>query len=451
MPVLKHEVYHDKSCPLAREKLLASQQTDQAKNSFPEIPEAVKNSLRNPLNKSESVCSCGHLDSSVFDDVDGEGMDVNDKQSDDNSATGTDKTKDAFDNLDDSDQKTGILIDFSESRNDEGLDVSGSEGSEVKPGDDSMGGSSGVRESNRGEASFDDSGAVKDKPKIGKAHKRLSVSFSIPESDTVVSKQSMTKKDVDSGIQELGSEIAEEPRDKMKDFDDAQVGSSSTEDSADVTEASGKTRIGNIVYLAVDSDSNGNVSVQEAELKQNTLSQLSANEFNSISKSDSDLAEASGGSRLAENMDLEKTRSSSTSSLGPFSPTPHLSAFVNYASGFFQRHASDSSIKDIKDVIIDTITDSMSPSESKTTAKPADQVDGQRDGARDIPVVSAAPAPGRRRGKLSRHSNRGEKHDVAVESAVTMEERPDLFTMDYTSKLEVVFYAPAIRRMVEGH
>ncbi|WAR17472.1 NCOA7-like protein [Mya arenaria] len=439
----KLEVYHDKSCPLAKEKLLTSQQIDQAKTS-PVIPKDLQEILRNPLIKSESVCSCGHgatdklgrLDS-VFEDT----TDVTDgvENKGGNSLESGEATTSQ-------EQDSGFVGDLSESRVDEGcdkytgnVDQGVQDGRNVAKSVDNASGDVGDNGScptgdliDLGVESEPAGASAKTSPRLGKPNKRLSVSFSLPETDN---NTSPTRKKPDSGIEETAEEKDDDKDDTAKRSED----NDKKQEPDNVAESNnGETRIGNILYLPVEEDSNGHLTVQAVEKTQNTLSKLSADDFGAISKSDTNIAELGVGEKI-ENADVEKTRSSSTSSLGPFSPTPHLNAFVNYASGFFQRHASDSSIKDLKDVIMDTLTDSKSSSESKIIGKTersesSSDMD-QTDGKKDIPVISAAPT-GRKRGKLSRYSNTAERQDVAVESAVTMDDKPGLFNMDYTK------YAP---------
>ncbi|XP_052765571.1 oxidation resistance protein 1-like isoform X4 [Mya arenaria] len=444
----KLEVYHDKSCPLAKEKLLTSQQIDQAKTS-PVIPKDLQEILRNPLIKSESVCSCGHgatdklgrLDS-VFEDT----TDVTDgvENKGGNSLESGEATTSQ-------EQDSGFVGDLSESRVDEGcdkytgnVDQGVQDGRNVAKSVDNASGDVGDNGScptgdliDLGVESEPAGASAKTSPRLGKPNKRLSVSFSLPETDN---NTSPTRKKPDSGIEETAEEKDDDKDDTAKRSED----NDKKQEPDNVAESNnGETRIGNILYLPVEEDSNGHLTVQAVEKTQNTLSKLSADDFGAISKSDTNIAELGVGEKI-ENADVEKTRSSSTSSLGPFSPTPHLNAFVNYASGFFQRHASDSSIKDLKDVIMDTLTDSKSSSESKIIGKTersesSSDMD-QTDGKKDIPVISAAPT-GRKRGKLSRYSNTAERQDVAVESAVTMDDKPGLFNMDYT-KADLEEYAP---------
>ncbi|XP_060560372.1 nuclear receptor coactivator 7-like isoform X4 [Ruditapes philippinarum] len=400
------EVYHDKACPMAKEKLLSSQKTDQSKHSSTSLSENLKNILRNPLNKSESVCSCGKgvnsdkLDSVSGDETDGLNLheELNKGRPDEAHSNGESGDKSMNDNV------------FSDGNNGD-TDTIDNSVEEV----DSSG--NGTR--------------VKSSPRLdSRGQKKLSVSFSLPETDTVspgkekispgletlldLEDTGVTNTDKDKELVDIGNEqesAKSQPSDKTQSDDEY----SSNGDK--------ETRIGNIVYLPVEEDANGEVTVQSVEKTANTLSKLSVDEFSQISKSDTDLVD-SGLS--IENKEVEKTRSSSTSSLGPFSPTPHLSAFVNYATGFFQRHASDSSIKDIKDVIIDSLPDLKMP-ESIIDSK-----DSKDETKFDVPTVSAAPTPAGRRGKMSRHGNLAQPAgNVAVENAVTMDEKPDLMTMDY--------------------
>lgn len=400
----KPEVYHDKSCPMAKEKLLSSQKEEQSRYSSSSLTENLKNILRNPLNKSESVCSCGK-------GVNNETIDLLDEdETDDTSGLNKEMDKGRQDEVETvDDTKDGV-----DSRND---NVFGDDSGEMETKDNILAGAVGGED-------------VKTSPRLnGRGQKKLSVSFSLPETDSVFL---TSKEKIPPGLVTLSD--SEESDQSKNDIEVKANIESGTEQKDDSVEKSDKTksenensstedketRIGNILYLPVEEDANGEVTVQSVEKTANSISQLSANHFAEISKSDTDLVDASLN---VESKDVEKTRSSSTSSLGPFSPTPHLSAFVNYATGFFQRHASDNSIKDIKDVIVDSLSDLRMP-ESKLDSK-----DTKTETKPDIPTVSAAPT-GRRRGKMSRHGNTA-SGGVAVESAVTMDEKPDLLTMDY--------------------
>ena len=393
---------------MAKEKLLSSQKTDQSKHSSSSLSENIKNILRNPLNKSESVCSCGKgVNSDKLDSVSGDELDSLKLNEELNKGR-----PDEAHSKEESGDKTLNDNVFSEGNDD--TDTIDSTVADVDSGGNGT--------------------KVKSSPRLdSRGQKKLSVSFSLPETDTVspgkerISPGLETLQDledtnktnidddkntVDTGIEQLSESAKSQPSDKTQSEDEY----SSNGDK--------ETRIGNIVYLPVEEDANGEVTVQSVEKTANTLSKLSVDEFSQISKSDTDLVDS--GLNI-ENKEVEKTRSASTSSLGPFSPTPHLSAFVNYATGFFQRHASDSSIKDIKDVIIDSLPDIKMP-ESRLDSK-----DGKEETKSDIPTVSAAPTG--RRGKMSRHGNLAQPAgNVAVESAVTMDEKPDLMTMDYDSK-----------------
>lgn len=391
---------------MAKEKLLSSQREEQSRLSSSSLTEDLKKMLRNPLNKSESVCSCGKgvnndkVDSDEEDETDASRLNEEMNKGRRDEAESVNDSKESVDN-----------------RND---NVFSEETDENISKDNTIGGGSETQ--------------VKTSPRLnGRGQKKLSVSFSLPETDSVpltskerVSPGLETLLDLDDSdktktddVQDDDTKSGTEQKQSSDDKSDKTVsdnGSSSVEDK--------ETRIGNIVYLPVEEDANGEVTVQSVEKTANTLSKLSANEFAQISKSDTDLVDSSLN---VENKDVEKTRSSSTSSLGPFSPTPHLSAFVNYATGFFQRHASDNSIKDIKDVIVDSLSDLKMP-ESKVDSK-----DTKTETKHDIPTIAAAPT-GKRRGKMSRHGNAAPSGGVAVENAVTMDEKPDLLTMDYDSK-----------------
>ncbi|XP_052271242.1 oxidation resistance protein 1-like isoform X3 [Dreissena polymorpha] len=396
------EVYHDMSCPLAKEKLHASQVSEQSKYSSM-TPDNIKTILQNPLSRADSVCSCGHgarNDDLVFeaDDII-DGKVGNDQE--DESVHGIVPEEGRQDDVKEVDRDTDDMSAIYTENRAENTDVFGL-GLEC----DNM------------EKDF--VAAAKASPRSGKGQKKLSVSFSIPESDDITA--SIKKLEGDLELTKINECQFKETEKDLIDFEvwSKNLGTGIAEESS----PNGETRIGSIVYLPMMEDRTGQVTVQSVEKTQETLSKLSVDEFSVISKSDSDISSAVGENAKTDNKDIEKVRSPSTSSLGQFSPTPHLNAFVNYASGFFQRHASDSSIKDLKDVIMDTFSDSKQSPESKTETE-GRLKDSTSVARSDIPSISAAPM-GRRRGKLSRHG------DVAVESAVPKDEKSELFSTDYS-------------------
>lgn len=390
---------------MAKEKLLSSQREEQSRLSSSSLTEDLKKMLRNPLNKSESVCSCGK-------GVNSDKVDSDEEDETDASRLNEEMNKGRRDEAE-------TVNDSKESVDNRSDNVFSEETDENISKDNTIGGGSEMQ--------------VKTSPRLnGRGQKKLSVSFSLPETDSVpppskerVSPGLETVLDLDDSDKAKTDELHDDTKsgtEQKPSSDDK--GDKTVSDNASSSVEDKETRIGNIVYLPVEEDANGEVTVQSVEKTANTLSKLSATEFAQISKSDTDLVDSSLN---VENKDVEKTRSSSTSSLGPFSPTPHLSAFVNYATGFFQRHASDNSIKDIKDVIVDSLSDLKMP-ESKVDSKVT-----KTETKHDIPTISAAPT-GKRHGKMSRHGNAAPSGGVAVESAVTMDEKPDLLTMDYDSK-----------------
>lgn len=428
----KPEVYHTRSCPLAKEKLHLSQQNEQSKLSaiLPQIPRNIKNILKKPLNKSESVCSCGQGASENLERLEKLDSEMTNIEEDGK------KLEEVVGK--ESEEGKDFVTELVDTRLDEGISkTSDNDGNETLEDSGAVEDKSvGQIEETVDKSSESEEGVPKVKPgtKLAKGQKKLSVSFTLPETDDVAV---VSKKPESEGIHEIES---------GENVDTGKVGTSETaldakiDDSgkAEKQDANGETRIGSIVYLPVEEDSNGEVTLKSVEKTQSTLSKLSAEEFAEISKSDSNLAEPSAGK--TENREVEKTRSSSTSSLGPFSPTPHLSAFVNYATGFFQRNPSDSSIKDIKDVIMgsfDSLTDSRQIDDSKMDAKTLNQNQvGQSERKSDLPVISAAPSGGKKRGKLSRHGDVTHAN-VAVESAVGMDEKAELFNVDYSRKFDL--------------
>ena len=420
----KPEVYHDKTCPLfiARQNSKEKEIDDSEDRvgDLSDIAEAKRKTYSKT--KSESVCSCGG------------GIDLKDKESlftfdsdkfpESENLSGEVNLGRNADSADDTEMKLGgeisasleeNLIDFGES--------------EVKATEcDKF--SKTAEFSELIEHSLKPTHSPRS-PKSPRSPRspRSHVTFSIDEDSeavTAVSDKTITVSDKTITVSDktitvsdktisdtLGrAEAVKEPFTASALSKVSAVGDIEDKDK-EALEGEEKTQIGNIVYLPVREDSEGHVTLKSLEETQNALSKLSTEAFEQTSKSDTNLTGTEP--MKSENQDIEKKRSASTSSLGPFSPSPHLSAFVNYATGFFSRTESQKDIKDIRDVVPEYKTEELKK-------------------ISDIPVIAAAPMAGKRRGKISRHSNTNQ--EIAVESAVKMTEKlEDLFSVDYDSKL----------------
>ena len=401
----KPEVYHDKTCPLfiarqnSKEKEIDDSEDQVA--DLTDVAEAKRKTYSKT--KSESVCSCGG------------GIDLKDKDS--LFTFDTDKIPESenlsgevnlgrnADSADDAEMKLGgeisasleeNLIDFGES--------------EVKATEcDKFSKTAEFSDISEQSLKPIHTGSPRS-PKSPRSPRspRSHVTFSIDEDSEAVTAVS----DITISDSLERAEAVKEPFTASALSKVSAVGDIEDKDK-ETLEGEEKTQIGNIVYLPVREDSEGHVTLKSLEETQSALSKLSTEAFEQTSKSDTNLTGTEP--MKSENQDIEKKRSASTSSLGPFSPSPHLSAFVNYATGFFSRTESQKDIKDIKDVVPEYKTEEL----KKTS---------------DIPVIAAAPMAGKRRGKISRHSNTNQ--EIAVESAVKMTEKlEDLFSVDYDSKL----------------
>ena len=413
----KPEVYHDKTCPLfiARQNSKEKEIDDSEDRvgDLTDVAEAKRKTYSKT--KSESVCSCGG------------GIDLKDKDSlftfdsdkipESENLSGEVNLGRNADSAEDAEMKLGGEI--SASLEDNLIDFGDSE---VKPTEcDKFSKTAEFSEPSEHSLKPTHSPRSPKSPRSPRSP-RSHVTFSIDEVSeavTTVSDKTITVSDKTITVSDktisdtLGrAEAVKEPFTASALSKVSAVGDIEDKDK-EALEDEEKTQIGNIVYLPVREDSEGHVTLKSLEETQNALSKLSTEAFEQTSKSDTNLTGTEP--MKSENQDIEKKRSASTSSLGPFSPSPHLSAFVNYATGFFSRTESQKDIKDIKDVVPEYKTEEL----KKTS---------------DIPVIAAAPMAGKRRGKISRHSNTNQ--EIAVESAVKMTEKlEDLFSVDYDSKL----------------
>ena len=392
----KPEVYHDKTCPLfmarkGSKELLQSENSnldnDNENDNIGDLKTLAETKRKTFGNtKSDSVCSCGGMDVQERDALlrfDSDKGSESDKLSGEvNQGRNSDEATDKEMSTDSSSVKQELLIDLGDSK------LPNKECDKTVEGADSL-------------DVFQNSPKTTSNPRSPRAK---TVSFSLDGGE------SSSKFDRESPFEDVfkGDQSAELTSIESVNRTTPSAGSDKeNNDSEDK-----KLQIGNITYLPVREDSQGQVSLKSLEETQYALSQLSTEAFEQTSKSETNLL---GNVLKNESQDTEKKRSSSTSSLGPFSPSPHLSAFVNYATGFFSRTESQKEIKDIHDVMPDSKAE-----EPKKSS--------------DIPMIAAAPTTaGKRRGKISRHSNTNK--EVEVESAVKMNEKiEDLFSVDYDSK-----------------
>ncbi|KAJ8322197.1 hypothetical protein KUTeg_000668 [Tegillarca granosa] len=168
-------------------------------------------------------------------------------------------------------------------------------------------------------------------------------------------------------------------------------------------EPSGELRIGNIVYLPVEEDSKGQITLKAIDDTKSVLTKLSEGEIEERARSQSapvDVPQEKASNRQ------------SIGSFGSFSVSPHLNAFVNYATGFFK---SNPDVKDISDVIPDTEVKSSSDNNE------AVEKNGDKTSLYDKLHMT-----------VHRHSKNGKSGDlmdleVAVENAVKLADKPELF------------------------
>lgn len=103
----------------------------------------------------------------------------------------------------------------------------------------------------------------------------------------------------------------------------------------------GEIRIGNIVYLPVEEDVKGQITLKGMEQTTEALLKLSSDDFKKNKRSVSE----------SDSVFLPDNKSSSFSSFR----APPLSAFVNYATGLFRSEPGDrDNVKDIQDALADT-------------------------------------------------------------------------------------------------
>lgn len=118
---------------------------------------------------------------------------------------------------------------------------------------------------------------------------------------------------------------------------------SNSENGGTVDNNSTMEQIGNIVYLPMSEDQQGGITMSDVETAQDRLSKISVDQFEQRDRSSTDPIDVPDSK-----MSTAEARLSSGSSFGSFTVSPHLSAFVNYATGLFKTNAD---IKDISEVI----------------------------------------------------------------------------------------------------
>ena len=166
-------------------------------------------------------------------------------------------------------------------------------------------------------------------------------------------------------------------------------------------------RIGNIVYLPVSEDDKGVVSVQEFESAKKTLQKMSLHEFDQKTRSYSSPIEIQSSKQTSSSPELK-----SSGSFGSFNVTPHLNAFVNYATGLFK----SSDVKDIAEV------------------EKQSSVDFARPGG--IDNLQGGPRKGNS-SSFVMHSQENKDLELAVENAVKLADKPELF-QSFDSEYNVI-------------
>lgn len=111
----------------------------------------------------------------------------------------------------------------------------------------------------------------------------------------------------------------------------------------------GELRIGNIVYMPVSENSEGEVSQKDIEQIKTTLSRLSLNDFENRDRSKSAPVDVPVVS-ISSKEDVAQSKS--FGSIGGSLPSisPHINTFVNYATGLF-RPDSRADVKDISEIL----------------------------------------------------------------------------------------------------
>lgn len=160
-----------------------------------------------------------------------------------------------------------------------------------------------------------------------------------------------------------------------------------TENSENAENNSAMEQIGNIVYLPVSEDKQGEVTLTDMETAQDRLSKISVDKFEEEDKSVSEPMDVPGSNKVSS------AEARQSGSFGSFNVSPHLSAFVNYATGLFKTNPD---VKDIADVM--------------------SEMDAQRDTDAECPVST---------------DNNGHKSVVKsgleVENAIKLTDKPTLF------------------------
>ena len=178
-------------------------------------------------------------------------------------------------------------------------------------------------------------------------------------------------------------------------------------------------RIGNIVYLPVSESSQGEVTAKDIESAQVALSKLSVEEFEqqkSISQSTSPMD-------IPVVQQSESRSESRSASFGSFNVAPHLNAFVNYATGLFK---GGSEVKDIGEVIED-----HDPSKENKSKSDILDLKGKSDMIKQR-LFSL--------GSKEKSDPSGADLEVAVENAVKLADKPELF-QSFDSKITFVCFS----------
>lgn len=175
-------------------------------------------------------------------------------------------------------------------------------------------------------------------------------------------------------------------------------------------------RIGNIVYLPVSESSQGEVTAKDIESAQVALSKLSVEEF----EQQKSLSQSTSPMDIPVVQQSESRSESRSASFGSFNVAPHLNAFVNYATGLFK---GGSEVKDIGEVIEDN--DSSRENKSKSDIL---DLKGKSDMIKQR-LFSL--------GSKEKSDPSGADLEVAVENAVKLADKPELF-QSFDSKITFV-------------
>ncbi|KAL5013835.1 hypothetical protein ScPMuIL_008105 [Solemya velum] len=242
------------------------------------------------------------------------------------------------------------------SKNDSGLELtldigpSRTNGNTIVTGPDSIYANGGEIDNGSGKTEIEQSEVVSafEQNSVKTDEEIISSKFSDPQAvfDSKTEVQTEEVGGVTKGEYELAKQKGDSPENRVFEMDDMKMGENNTIEPSvakkDKTSPQGELRIGNIVYLPVEEDVKGQITLKGMEKTTEALLKFSSEDFkqNKRSKSESDSV------FLPENK--------STSSFSSFRAPP-LSAFVNYATGLFRSEPGDrDNVKDIQDALEDS-------------------------------------------------------------------------------------------------